>query len=71
MPFPRTRAEMEKSGYVRRAYTRCQGCNQSMEFWRTKEGKNLPMDPMPDPESNAISHFSTCPKANQFRKKKT
>lgn len=71
MAFPKTRAEMEQYGYVRSAYTRCNGCNAPMEFWRTPAGKNMPMDVMPDPETPAVSHFSTCPKAKEFRKGKT
>ena len=71
MGYPRTRAEMEERGYVRRAYTRCNGCGAAMEFWRTPSGKHQPMDVMPDPESKATSHFVTCPKALQFKKGKT
>ena len=71
MPYPKTRAEMEERGFIRAAFTRCQGCGAPMEFWRTPSGKNQPMDVMPDPESKAISHFVTCPKAQQFRKAKT
>lgn len=70
MPFPRTREALEESGFIRKAYTRCQGCGAAMEFWRTKTGKSLPMDPMPNPDSRAASHYATCPFAERFRKKK-
>jgi hypothetical protein len=69
MPFPKTRDEMEKAGYTRDIYTRCKGCQQSIEFWITPAGRKIPMDFMRDPETPAISHFATCPKAAQFRKK--
>lgn len=71
MSFPATRRDMEEQGYACKDYTRCKGCNRSMEFWYTPDGKSIPMDPMPLAESPAVSHFVSCPKAKEFRKKKT
>jgi hypothetical protein len=68
MPFPATREAMEKKGYYRNCYTRCRGCNRPMEGWYSPAGHWMPMDPMERPDSPAVSHFSTCPKANEFRK---
>lgn len=70
MPFPATREAMEAEGYLRGCYSRCRGCNRPMEFWRTPAGKMIPMDPMDQPDSEAVSHFATCPNATQFRKKR-
>jgi hypothetical protein len=68
MRFPGTRAEMQLAGYSLNEYTRCRGCKRLMEFWNTPNGKRVPMNPMPEPQSAAVSHFSDCPEAQQFRK---
>jgi hypothetical protein len=70
MPFPATLAELEAAGYTRSSYTRCAGCKAPMENWRTPAGKTIPMNPMVNPEDKAVSHFATCPKAAEFRKRK-
>lgn len=70
MAFPATRKEMEDQGYKCMTYTRCRGCDASMEFWHTPKGGTIPMDPMPLVESPAVSHYATCPNARRFRKKK-
>lgn len=71
MAFPATRKEMEEQGYRCKTYTRCRGCDASMEFWYTPNGKSIPMDPMPHEESPAKSHYASCPLAKTFRRKKT
>jgi hypothetical protein len=38
-----------------------------MEFWHTPGGKWLPMNPMPDPDSPAVSHYATCKHGELFR----
>ena len=67
MPFPKTRAEMVDAGYTYATMKICP-CGASMELWNTPKGSLMPMQPMPDPDSKAESHFVTCPKAVQFRK---
>jgi hypothetical protein len=70
MSFPKTREEMEAANYMRDGRETCKGCGAEMEFWITPERqKALPMNPMPEPASVAISHFATCPMAAQFRKR--
>jgi hypothetical protein len=71
MPFPATRKEMEEQGYRCKSYTRCRGCNDSMEFWSTPKGGSIPMNPMPYADSPAVSHYVNCPKAKAFRKRPT
>jgi hypothetical protein len=71
MPFPETRDAMEEAGYKRMSYTRCRACHAAMEMWRTLTQKLIPMDPMPEGTSQAVSHYATCPFAAQFRKKAT
>lgn len=60
---------MQEAGYKRLSYSRCQGCKRPMEWWITPTGARTPMDPMRLDESPAVSHFATCPKADDFRKK--
>lgn len=68
MRFPGTRAEMEAAGYSLNEYTRCKGCMRLMEFWHTPNGHRIPMNPMPEPQSDAVSHFTDCPDVARFRK---
>ena len=56
---------------------KCNGCGAEIKFIKTKAGKMMPVDNKPqtfiDIAGNVktvyISHFATCPQANQFRKK--
>lgn len=71
--FPRTNGEMLMRGYEPSSattYAKCRGCGADVEWWRTPTGRNLPMNPMPTPETPAIAHWSTCTKADSFRKGK-
>jgi hypothetical protein len=70
MRFPETRELMHKAGHKRSNYSRCRGCNAAIEWWVMKSGSRMPMEPMPLPESKAISHWATCPCEKDFRKKK-
>lgn len=55
----------------------CSGCGVYIEWVKMKSGKMMPCDPAPvtivtsdgKVETGFISHFATCPKANQLRKK--
>jgi hypothetical protein len=69
MPFPETKAKMIEAGYSFHTRKTCP-CGAPMELWNTPKGEHLPMEPMPDDDSKAESHFATCPKAVQFRRKK-
>ena len=58
-----------------RRIVRCRGCNAKIIWFKTEAGKNMPVDAdtveADDDELDLdrhISHFSTCPKANQFRR---
>lgn len=67
MPFPTSKAAMIEAGYTHLTTRNCP-CGAPMELWRTPDEKTLPMNPMPANDSKAESHFSTCPKAVQFRR---
>ena len=68
MSFPYNYSEMKTQGYAFLSMDSCRGCGRAIEFWRTPAGKSIPMDPMDQPDSPAISHFATCTKASQFRR---
>lgn len=64
MPFPTTEDGLRKAGYEPpNNSTRCQGCGAEIEFWRTPKGKLIPLD-----SGLLTPHWSTCPKARDFRK---
>ncbi len=54
----------------------CRGCGQEIIWLKTKNGKNIPVDPetVSDPEAEIFdkdtmtTHFDTCPEAGKFRK---
>jgi hypothetical protein len=66
--FPQTRHEMVKMFYVFDGAAKCRGCSADIEWWTTTTRRKIPMNPMPKYYSPAIAHFSTCPKADEFRK---
>jgi hypothetical protein len=66
MPFPETTQELIAAGYKFDNDSHCSGCGASIEWWITPKGKRMPMDV--GESGNVESHFSTCPKAKQFRK---
>jgi hypothetical protein len=70
--FPATSMRLEAAGY-RLEYTRpCKRCGTLIEFWRTRAGKYAPLERQEkDPKHRRVSHFSTCPFANEFRKTDT
>lgn len=66
--FPATCKAMKEAGYERQSYSRCSGCQAAMEWWFTPAHHRIPMDPMPEDDSPAVSHFVTCPVKERFRK---
>lgn len=68
MPFPPTHRELVEVGYTLTGLGQCRGCEADIEWWKTPEDKFIPMNRMLDENSEVVSHWATCPKANQFRK---
>jgi hypothetical protein len=64
---------------------KCRSCGAYIVWLKTKAGKNMPVDadslddvdleaeagemPLFDPSAGHISHFATCPNADQHRRK--
>jgi len=65
MAFPKTEAEFIAQGYEFSNSSTCNGCGADIEWWITPKGKKMPIDP-----GSMESHWGTCPKAQDFRKKK-
>lgn len=70
MSFPATRQQMIDAGYAFSNAQACRGCGEPIVFWFTPDNKRIPMNPMPEADSPTKSHFVTCPKAEEFRRKK-
>jgi hypothetical protein len=67
MPFPETVSELVAAGYKFLNEAHCTGCGAAIEWYETPNGKKMPMNV--DGDGNCESHFSTCPKHKDFRKK--
>lgn len=62
----------------------CRSCNAEINWTKTKNGKNMPIDYNPElqqlfdmpgdvefePKLGMVSHFDTCPNANQHRRQR-
>lgn len=62
MSFPQTIEELKRAGYTFEGAGRCRTCGEDIEWWETPSHKKIPMD-----HGTAVSHFSTCPQADQHR----
>lgn len=69
MSFPLDEEGMRTAGYRFLDRGECDACHKLIEWWRTPKGRQMPMNSMPTPESPAVSHWATCPAADQFQKK--
>ncbi len=64
MPFPKTDKELREQGYQYENTGRCRGCGAEIEWYLTPHGKHIPLDC-----GTMEPHWSTCEKADQFRKR--
>lgn len=69
MPFPRDRDAMIEQGYRFDNHATCRGCKADIEWWITPKGKKMPFDLMVEGSSLSKPHHSTCPNADDFRKR--
>jgi hypothetical protein len=66
--FPKTRHEMERAGYrLTSALAICKGCGAAIEWWKTKAGKSIPMNPAKSDDAPTEAHWATCPNAKDFK----
>ena len=66
MTFPKTVDEMIAQGYKQvSADATCRdiACRETIEWWKTKNGKFVPINP-----GTAKPHWATCVAAKKFRK---
>ena len=61
----------------KRSLCECKGCGKKIIFMITANGRMIPVDWKPEledvdqfDEKKMVSHFATCPKSGDFRKKK-
>jgi hypothetical protein len=69
MPFPKTWDALKASGYEWRNDSECKGCGEPIMWFKTPNGKNIPMNPMNRGTSPAVAHWSTCTEQDSFRKR--
>lgn len=48
----------------------CRSCGAQVVWEQTASGKKMPMDVEPGPDGKRVSHFATCPQADEWRKPK-
>lgn len=65
MPLPNTDAELKILGYIQMDEATCSRCFARIVWYRTPRGKLMPMD-----KRTLVTHWSTCPHAAVFKKKK-
>lgn len=70
MPFPKTRDELVAAGYKFQEHSVCRGatCKKEIEWWRSPNDRPMPFDLMQNGDSPAVTHFTTCPDRDAFRK---
>jgi len=69
MSYPTTKAEAEMQGYKLERSAKCAGCGAEIDFYRTLNHKLIPIDADASGKS-FVPHWSTCPEASKFRRKK-
>lgn len=70
--IPSNRADLQSFGYhLLTSTARCSGCKAPIEWWVTANGKKMPFDVrVVDDAEELLPHWSSCPKAQDFRRKK-
>lgn len=66
MAWPyKNRADLEAAEFRYEGLGHCMGprCGEQIEWWRTKRGKAIPLNP-----ETKEPHFATCVEAERFRK---
>lgn len=64
-----TRYEMRRASYEFKSTAVCKGRGAAIEWWLTTNKKMMPFDPIADDFVQAIPHWSTCPKRDNFKPK--
>jgi hypothetical protein len=65
--MPETRQEMLRAGYQFLNTAECKGCKARIEWWKTTNGRKIPMNPAASDHAVMTAHFATCPKSDSFR----
>jgi hypothetical protein len=67
MDWPKNDTTLKQAGYKFSGVGKCRNvvCGAEIEWWETPNGKKIPLDP-----GTMEPHWSTCPGADEFRKKK-
>ena len=60
MPFPKDWDELKAAGYIFDNDAECRGCGDSIMWFKTPNGKSIPMNPMQRGTDPAVAHWATC-----------
>ena len=63
---PYNRKEMLRAGYKLLSGSTCKGCGAAIEWWQSTHGSKLPFDLAAGELDQAVTHWKTCPKADEF-----
>jgi len=63
MAFPTTPQEFRDQGYKHLGNGKCKACQAPIYWVETPKGKKIPLN------KDLTAHWTSCPKADQFRKK--
>ena len=70
MKLPATEDELRAGGWSMVASRPCRLCKMPLDFFRTLTGSLMPCEMILDGNVRKyVSHFATCPHADQFKKK--
>jgi hypothetical protein len=58
---------MLRAGYKKTGDGICKGCGAPIEWWKTTNGKSIPMNPAKDEHTPTEAHFATCPNSKDFK----
>lgn len=69
MAFPKTWDALKESGYIWTGDGECKGCGDPIMWFRTPNGKNMPVNQMSRGTDEVVPHWAVCPEQDSFRKK--
>jgi hypothetical protein len=65
--FPSTRHDMLRANYRKTGDGVCKGCSAPIEWWKTTNGRSIPMNPIANDNVVVEPHWATCPNAKDFK----
>jgi len=67
MGFPTTIGSAVKRGFGYIGTSKCKYCGAPIDWWKLPSGKKMPVN---ESDTEFVTHFKTCPHADEARRKK-